>query len=67
MFVFLENLRKKSEEERKAFAYAASFVITGGIFLIWISTFLFDVSAPNVSVPKINFDIFANVFEIFKW
>lgn len=67
MFVFIENLRNKSEGERKAFAYITSFVVTGIIFLIWISTFIFDVSAPNVTVPKINFDIFAKVFDVFEW
>lgn len=67
MFIFLENLRKKSEAERKALAYFTSFTITGIIFLMWISTFFFDVSVPNVAIPKVNFDIFGGLFDIFDW
>ncbi len=67
MFIFLEKLRKKSEAERKTFVYLASFTITGIIFFMWISAFVFDVSAPNVTVPKIDFSIFSGVFDVFRW
>lgn len=64
---YIQKLRGQSETKRKAFAYTTAFILTVVIFLVWLSTFLFDFATPKIDIPAPNFDFLTSVFEVFKW
>ncbi|MCB9806198.1 hypothetical protein H6775_03525 [Candidatus Nomurabacteria bacterium] len=68
---FLEEIRSKSLEDRRSFAFTASAIITGLIFIIWLMTLgvkldlLSNDEPAEISENEINNNQ-ANVISNFK-
>lgn len=68
---FLEEIRSKSLEDRRSFAFTASAIITGLIFIIWLMTLgvkldlLSNDKPAEISENEINNNQ-ANVISNFK-
>jgi hypothetical protein len=52
MFPFIENLRNKSDKEKKTIVLGASTLITAFIFLVWLSVMIPKSSTEVVAVAK---------------
>lgn len=53
-FEFIKKLQKKPEDFRKRIAFITVFVITGIIFLIWLTALNFRFEAKEEGVKKIE-------------
>jgi hypothetical protein len=58
---WLNKVRQKSEDEQRAVAFSISLCLTLFIFVVWILTIFGTIqtpafSAPNVTLPNLEFD-----------